>query len=145
MEITPDSVDAERDPETYKVIGAAMSVHSELGHGFLEAVYREALEREFVDRGIPYRREVNLPILYRGRRLLTTYRVDFVCFVELIVEVKAVQGLSGVHESQVINYLKASGSRKGLLLNFGTPSLGYKRLVSGYQKEVSADDADLRR
>ena len=121
-----------RDPQTYAIIGAAMEVHRRLGHGFLEAVYQEAAAIEFAKKNIPFQREVALPIEYRGSRLETGYRADFVCFSEVIVEFKALSRLSSIEEAQVFNYLKATGFRRGLLINFGTPSLQYKRLVWGY-------------
>ncbi len=118
-----------KDPQTYAIIGAAMRVHQELGHGFLEAVYQEAFERELMILKIPYQREVELPVWYRGQRLAVFYRADFICFGSVIVELKALSALSGVEESQIINYLKATQHPKGLLLNFGTPRLQYRRYI----------------
>ena len=117
------------DPETYAVIGAAMPVHAHLGAGFLESVYSEALTWELTLRDIPHRRQVPVPVFYCGHQLQVTFRIDFLCFERLIVEIKA-QTFTGRPEfNQVINYLKASRLHRALLLNFGTPRLGYRRLV----------------
>jgi GxxExxY protein len=122
-------MDDRRDPETYAIIGAAMEVHSQLGCGFLEAVYQEALAIEFELRGIPARPEVELPLAYKSRRLKAFYRADFFCFESVIVELKALNGLSGSDRAQVINYLKATGFKRGLLFNFGAPCLEYECFV----------------
>jgi GxxExxY protein len=106
-----------------------MEVHKQLGCGFLEAVYQEALSIEFSKRDIPFRREVHLPVHYKGSLLSTSYCVDFICFDSIIIELKALAHLSGAEESQVINYLKATGYEVGLLINFGARSLQQRRFV----------------
>lgn len=126
----------QKDPRTFEIIGAAMEVHRELGPGFLEGVYQEAFARELAKQGIPFRPEVELPVFYKGDKLSTSYRADFVCFDSIIVEVKALGQLTGIEESQVINYLKASGHSVGLLLNFGARSLQHKRLVLSPRKSA---------
>ena len=105
--------------QSYAINGAAMNVYNALGHGFLEAVYQEALELEFIKRGIPYEREKELKIFYEGKELRQTYKADFVCYGDIIVELKAVAHLDDSHRSQVFNYLKATGFKLGLLCNFG--------------------------
>ena len=106
-----------------------MEVHRLLGCGFLEAVYQESLAMEFVSRDIPFEREVCLPITYKGQVLKTAYCADFICFGSVVVELKALTHMSGQEESQVINYLKATGYEVGLLLNFGARSLQHRRMV----------------
>jgi len=121
-----------RDPQTYTIIGAAMEIHRQLGHGFLEAVYQEAAVVEFPLQEIPFEREVNLPVKYRDAMLPIHCRADFICFSEIIVEFKALSQLSSIEDAQLLNYLKATGLKRGLLINFGASSLQYKRLVWGY-------------
>jgi len=121
----------QKDPETFAIIGAAMEVHRELGRGFLELVYQTALALEFQDRVIPFKAEVALPIHYKNKLLTCAYRADFVCFESIIVETKAIATLTGAYEAQLINKLKAAGLQRGMLLNFGAPSLEHKRLVFG--------------
>jgi len=118
-----------RDQKTYAIIGAAMEVHKELGCGFLEAVYQEGLEREFTIEQIPFKAQPIIQIRYKGQPLNKTYQPDFVCYEEILVEIKAISGLTGLEEAQLINYLKATGLKIGLLLNFGVKSLEHKRLV----------------
>jgi GxxExxY protein len=118
-----------RDPRTHAIIGAAMEVHRQLGCGFLEAVYQEALEIEFIKRNIQFKREVELEIFYKEQKLKTFYKSDFICFESIIVELKALPQLTSIEEAQIINYLKATGFEIGLLLNFGAQSLQYKRFI----------------
>jgi len=126
--------DFELKQETYNIIGAAMEVHTVLGNGFLEGVYHDALIVEFERRKIPYKHEVPLPLMYKGVQLSKNYIADFFCYDKIVVELKAVSGLSSDHSSQVLNYLKASGLKIGLLLNFGGSSLENKRLIMSGSK-----------
>lgn len=119
----------EKDPQTHAIIGAAMEVHTQLGRGFLEPVYHDALAKEFAARKIPFEREVELPVHYKGEKLAHSYRADFLCYDEVIVEVKAISSMGDVEKAQVINYLKASGKQLGLLLNFCGQSLEFERLI----------------
>jgi len=125
-----------RDPRTYAILGAAMEVHRQLGCGFLEPVYQEALAIEFANQGVPFRREVELPIIYKGQQLKASYRADFICFDLIVVEVKALTRIGGIEEAQLINYLKATGLELGLLLNFGAASLQYRRFTNAPIKPI---------
>ncbi|MGD8654275.1 MAG: GxxExxY protein [Desulfobacterales bacterium] len=124
----------DRDERTYKIIGAAMEVHKELGSGFLEAVYHEALEKEFQLQGISYQSKPEVQITYKGDTLKKTYQPDFLCYEEIIVEVKAISQLTRNEEAQILNYLKASKLSPGLLINFGARSLQHKRFVYSFLK-----------
>ena len=118
-----------RDKKTYVIIGAAMEVHKELGNGFLEAVYQEAMEKEFTYQEIPYKQQPPVRIKYKGKTLKKTYEPDFICYDDVIVEIKAMNKLSSNEHAQIINYLKASRLKLGLLINFGAKSLDHKRFV----------------
>ena len=117
------------DPRTYALIGTAMEVHKEKGCGFKEPIYQECFELELGLQGLPFEREKVFQIHYKGQLLKKTYQADFVCFGEVLVELKALDRLTGKEESQVINYLKASGLSVALLINFGAESLEWKRIV----------------
>ena len=116
--------------EVYEIVGAAIEVHKILGHGFLEAVYQEAYEYELKRRRIPFRSRVELRIKYKDRYLEKVYIADLTAYGKIIVELKALSNLSGSDEAQVINYLKATGFKVGVLINFGSPiKLEWKRFV----------------
>ena len=107
-----------------------MNIHSTLGNGFLEAVYSEVLEKEFVKNNIPYKREVKLDLFFNGEKLDKKYKADFICFDNIILEIKAVSFIHENFTKQTLNYLKATDKKLGLLINFGEKSLKYKRIIN---------------
>ena len=115
--------------ECYEIIGACMEVANELGTGFLESVYQEALSFEFLELGIPFEKERLLDVFYKGQLLNKKFVADFICFNEVILELKVMDALYPEHTAQVLNYLKATGKKVGLLVNFGTTKLQYKRII----------------
>ena len=125
----------EKEELTGKIINACMEVHNELGNGFLEPVYQEALEEEFKIQGILYVREKLLPVMYKGKQLKKEYYADFVCYDDIIVELKAVSVLSKPHKAQVLNYLNAANKEIGLLINFGETKLKWERLTKFKSQE----------
>ena len=118
-----------KDSRTYEIIGAAMEVHKHLGCGFTEKVYQDALEKEFIRQGIPYEREVRMQVTYKGEPLDSEYIPDFVCYGNIIVELKAVKELEDLHRAQAINYLHVANAAVTLLINFGNTSLEYERFI----------------
>jgi GxxExxY protein len=116
--------------EVYQIVGAAMDVYYTLGRGFLEPVYQEALQIELARRNIPFEAQKSLKIEYKGQRLRKEYVADFVCFGQIIIEIKACEGLTGRDEGQIINYMKATHMHVGLLFNFCSQArLEWKRYV----------------
>ena len=115
--------------ETFSIIGAMLEVHKVLGGGFLEAVYQEALSLEFAQRNIPFEEQPKIDIYYKDKKLDKFYIPDFVCYDQIIVEIKALSMLTTEHESQILNCLKATDLRVGILANFGERSLKHKRFV----------------
>ena len=107
------------EEETYAIRGAVFEVYREMGCGFLEAVYQECLEKEFVLRNIPFVSQKDLTLSYKGQALKQTYKPDFICYGKIIVEIKALSATTGEHKAQVLNYLKATREKLGLLVNFG--------------------------
>ena len=117
--------------ESYKIIGACFEVYKEKGNGFLEAVYQECLSIEFTEQDVPFVEKPRLRLNYKTRELRQTYEPDFLCFEEIIVEIKAVKRLADEHRAQVIDYLKATGKQLGLLVNFGHyPKIEHERFVN---------------
>ena len=116
--------------ECYQIQGAIFDVYREMGCGFLEAVYQECLERELAKREVPFTSQVELALRYKGEALRQTYKPDFICFGTIILELKAVKEIAPEHKAQVMNYLKASSMKLGLLVNFGTyPQVSITRLA----------------
>jgi GxxExxY protein len=116
--------------EVFHIIGAAIEVHKDLGNGFLEAVYQEAMEIEMASRNIPFLAQMPLKIRYKDRMLNKEYFPDLLCFDSIIVELKALNKLGGNEDAQLINYLKATGLHAGLLINFGSVGkLEWKKVV----------------
>ena len=122
-----DAEEAKRDPRTYAIIGAAMEVHRHLGPGFLESVYQEALAVELAARGTGFVAQAPLPIYYKGTVLQTVFRADFICMGEVLVEIKALSRVGVLEEAQLFNYMRATGIKVGLIINFGEMSLYFKR------------------
>lgn len=123
--------------EVFAIVGAAMEVHNNLGCGFLEPVYQEALEIEFDLRKIPYEVQKQLPINYKDHQLKKIYVADFVAYQQIVVEIKALNNLSSLEESQLLNYLKAGNYEVGVLINFGSESLQWKRKVLTKHKKFA--------
>ena len=116
--------------EVYAIVGAAIEVHKELGPGFLEEVYQEALEMELAMRELPFQSQVPLRLYYKKKRMKKEYRADYLSYDKIIVEIKALKNLSGKEEAQILNYLKATGFRVGVLINFGSHGrLEWKRFI----------------
>lgn len=134
-------VDLITNSQTSAIIGAAITVHNELGHGFLEAVYLHAMCCELRVANIPFQREVPIPVYYKGEKLACGYRADLLCYARILVELKAQAGLTEVDDAQVINYLRASDNEVALLLNFGTPRLQIRRLIltAEYRRRSKAE------
>jgi GxxExxY protein len=132
--------------ESYRIIGACFEVYKEKGNGFLEAVYQECLAIEFAEQGIPFVEQSRLKLAYKGRTLRQYYEADFLCFDEIIVEIKAVKSLTDEHRAQVINYLKATDKQLGLLVNFGHyPKIEHERYLNQRSRVAQEDVSRLSR
>ncbi|MEI7675354.1 MAG: GxxExxY protein [Bacteroidales bacterium] len=118
--------------ESYKIIGSCMKVHAELGFGFLESVYQEALEKQFIKDNVPYEREKLLRIQFDGENLKKTFKADFVCYDKIIVELKAAAFIHKDTELQITNYLNATKIQLGIIVNFGERSLIYRRILNSF-------------
>ena len=114
--------------EVYAIVGSAMEVSNELGVGFLEGVYQEALGIEFESRKLPFVMQPRVQIAYKGHQLDKEYILDFQCYEQVIVEIKSIKELTNIEHAQLLNYLKATGKPVGVLLNFGAPKLEWRRM-----------------
>jgi len=121
------------EEEMFKRIGACMAVHNEMGCGFLEAAYQEALEIELKANEIPFESQKNIPVFFKGKKLKKYYKADFICFENIIVEIKSALFMHQMGKAQVVNYLKATKYPVGLLINFGENSLQWKRFINTKQ------------
>ncbi len=132
--------------ESYKIVGVCFEVYKEKGSGFLEAVYQECLAIEFAEQSIPFVEKPILRLDYKGRDLKHTYEPDFLCFDKIIVEIKAVKHLTDEHRARIINYLKATGTQLGLLVNFGHyPKIEQERFVNQSSRDLREDFSRLSR
>jgi GxxExxY protein len=117
--------------EVFAIMGAAFEVHNQMGHGFTEPVYQELLELELTSRGIPFEAQKEIHIHYKGKPIKQTYRADFLVYGKIIIEIKALERITKREDSQLLNYLKATGLQVGLLINFGSsPQLEWKRFAN---------------
>ncbi len=132
------------DEETYSIIGAAQRVHNALSYGFYERIYQDALEVEFCASAIPYEREKAIEVFYRNKKLGSPYFVDFLCYGDILVELKAIKHLSKVEEAQVLHYLRATKKTRALLFNFGGTHLEVRRYLNGIFSTVSALQLSVR-
>jgi GxxExxY protein len=124
------------EKESYKILGACMQVHRELGTGFLESVYQEALEKEFIVEKTPFKSQQKLQLYYKNEPMQKYFVADFVCYDEIIVELKAATFIHNTMEAQTINYIKSANFKLGLLVNFGERSLKWKRFINTNIKSV---------
>jgi GxxExxY protein len=130
LRINADNMALLFEQETYYIIGACIAVHKELGNGFLESVYEEALEKEFIKRNITYKRQCKMNVLYDGKPLDKYFKADFLCYNNIVLEIKAANFIHKDNHKQTINYLNAISKPVGLLVNFGEPSLKWKRFIN---------------
>jgi len=123
--------------ESYKIIGCCFEVYNELGPGFLEAIYQEALSIEFTKQNIPFIQFAEMQVYYKGIELKKKYYPDFLCYDDIVLEIKAIENLSPVDEAQLLNYLKGTKKPLGLLVNFGAERLQYKRFANTKNKTAN--------